>query len=138
RHAKSFRETLEHRRLSVLSDQQMLDRLGGAPSGSLADLERLLASGRYDLFEGNLGRAERSLTASVHDAASLPASDERWTDESEAYALLAWLRAQQGNLPEAKKAIAHVLRVEPSYSPKKDAFPPSFRKQVDEIGRAHV
>src|SRR5207253_1239550 len=65
----------------VLSAEETANRLGGAPHGTLADSERMLASARFDVLDQSaFDRAERTLLFALDDLRALPPSDAKAQD----------------------------------------------------------
>lgn len=117
----------------VVPQDEVIQRLGGVPRGTLADAERLLASARFDFFDQSaLERAERTLLTAIDDLRALPHSDGRWQDLKDAHALLAFLYTRQNDRARAEATITRVLAVEPKLQVSEDLFPPSFRSWIDE------
>ncbi|MHB8872237.1 MAG: PEGA domain-containing protein [Myxococcaceae bacterium] len=137
-YARALRQSLQHRpSLEVQSEEDGIEKLGGAPRASLADAERLISAARVDVFEGNGARAERTLQTAVSDLERLPPSRDRWTGIVDSHAMLAWICHRQNRPAEAAAAFDRILRVDPGFAPNANLYPPSLRKVADTV-RARV
>ncbi|MBI3184457.1 MAG: PEGA domain-containing protein [Myxococcales bacterium] len=112
----------------VLSEEETVAALGGVPRGSMADVQRLIASARFDLYDqGAFDRAERALKAALDDLWLLPPSEARWEDLREVQTFLAKVYLKLERPREAEQQLGRVYRVEPDYGPDPNTHPPSFR-----------
>lgn len=134
RYARALRDEVQHRPgLNVLSEAATIDRLGGAPRGSLADAERQISGSRIDFFQNHLARAERTLVAAIDDLLRLPPSAERWTGIREGLTLLAQVQLKAGRATDAKQTARRLLVVDRRYTPNTDTYPPSLREFFDRV-----
>ncbi len=139
-HANQLREALGRlESVQLISREDTIQRLGGAPRGSLADAERLLASARFDFLDQSaFDRAERTLSSAIEDLRTLPPSDARWQDLRDGQTLLAYLYSRKGDRTRAEATVSRVLAVDPKFEPSIDLFPPSFRSWVDRVRKKMV
>ncbi len=139
-HANQLRESLgQLEGVQVISRDDTIAHLGGAPRGSLADAERLLASARFDfLDQSSHDRAERTLLTAIEDLRTLPPSDARWQDLRDGQTLLAYMYSRKGDRAKAEATISRVLAVDPEFEPSIDLYPPSFRSWVGGVRKKVV
>ncbi|MFZ5467984.1 MAG: PEGA domain-containing protein, partial [Myxococcota bacterium] len=133
--ARSLRAALRERPGSkVQSEEETALRLGGLSRSSLAEVERLLAGARYELFDqAAYDRAERALTTALEDLWRLPPTEERWRDVREVRTLLASIFLKTERKREAERELEALLRVEPEYRPDANLYPPSMRKFAEGV-----
>ncbi len=125
-------------RASVMSEAETIGALGGASASSPADVQRLIASARYDLYEKSAAeRAERALLTALEDLSALPPSEDRWKDVRDVRTLLAHVQHKADKKADAESRLERIFRVEPDYQPDRNTFPPSFRSFADQV-RAKV
>ncbi len=124
---RQLREELSRRLgAAVQSEDETAEALGGVQRGSRAEIERLIASARFDIFHQQAyDRAERTLKTALEDVWRLPPTESRWRDIRDVRMMLARVYTRLGKKPEADALIEGILRVEPDFKPDPILYAPS-------------
>jgi hypothetical protein len=125
---RAFREALMLRLGGrVQSEVETARPLGGLGARSLADIERMLAGARVDVFQEAYDRAQRTLEVALEELGRVPPSAARWEDEREVATTLGFLFFVTGRRNDAERVLRLPLVVEPGLRPNPELYAPSFR-----------
>ncbi len=130
---RSFRALLKPKLGAALqSEADTAPPFGGLSERTLEEVERAVATARKDFYAHKVDAAVQHLKELAVDVTRLAPSVDRWRVERDLVTLLAQAQSAT-NPPAAEAAMVSLLRVEPSYQPDRELYPPTFRKLVDGI-----
>ncbi len=131
-HVRRIRELLSTKGGNVMTEAEMITKLGGIATISMADANRALVASRDDLLSMAYTRATLPLELIIKELYLLPPSQKRCESLRDAYSKLAWAYRKQGKEKECVSSLSKMTSVG-SFDLDYDLFPPSFHKFAENL-----
>jgi hypothetical protein len=109
--------------------------LGDGAAATLPELERAYVGAQAAFQADELDSALRTLRAIVADLDRLPESRAAWSLWVRAHLRIALAERASRRPAEAAAAVERILALEPDVAVDPQQYPPSFRREVDEVRR---
>ncbi|MBX5484434.1 MAG: PEGA domain-containing protein [Myxococcaceae bacterium] len=131
------RELPRVKELKVLSESEVVDKLGRSPTRSVEEIRRQLDTAQQQFYQAQYHKAVAQLETAMQDIIHLPPGQARWQLWVSASVLDGLVRGRLNKSAAASDAFRRVLRIDPTYKLDPDYFSPSTIKEFDRI-RAEV
>ncbi|MHB8872172.1 MAG: PEGA domain-containing protein [Myxococcaceae bacterium] len=122
--------------LEIQSEADTTEALGGLPHGSMDDVEQLVASSRFEIYDQvAFDAAQRTLLLALDKLWRLAPSDARWKRLGDVQVSLAYVEFKRGRKADSERVLERLFRAHPDYQVDPILFPPSFRAYADAVRR---
>lgn len=123
--------------LSLVSEAEVVERLGRSPTRSIEELRRQLDTAQQQYYHAQYHKAVAQLESALQEIARLPPGEARWQLWVSGSVLDGLIRGRLNKSAAATDAFRRVLRIDPTHTLDPDYFGPSTLKDFDRI-RAEV
>ncbi|HZA50667.1 MAG TPA: PEGA domain-containing protein [Myxococcaceae bacterium] len=129
------RNLAQERGMSVVSETELLDRIGRKPSKTLEELRSQLDIAQEQFYQARYARAIKQLEGALQEIARLPPGSKRWQLEASSRLLEGLIRTRLQGDASVVEPFTRVLRLDPNYKLDPDYFGPSTIERFDKVRR---
>ena len=121
--------------MSVVSEAELLDRIGRRPSKTLEELRSQLDIAQEQFYQARYTRAIKQLEGALQEISRLPPGSKRWQLEASSRLLEGLIRTRLQGDASVVEPFSRVLRLDPNYKLDPDYFGPSTIERFDRVRR---